>query len=94
MDVAILAVIALVLGAAVSGGLVSTWSLHRRTRRLEYAVGDVEERILTLKNREKAEKRWTKEQTIDDELAALAATAKPARVSQRKFANDIMEHDF
>lgn len=90
MDTALLALIALVLGAAVAGGLVSTWSLHRRTRKLEYALNDVEDRLLTVRNREKADKRWQKEQTIEDELAQLTMAAKaPAR--SRRFSNDIME---
>lgn len=90
MDMALLALIALLLGAAVAGGLVSTWSLHRRTRKLEYALNDVEDRLLTVRNREKADKRWQKEQTIEDELALLTVPQKaPAR--QRRFSNDIME---
>lgn len=91
MDVAILGVIALVLGAAVAGGLVSTWSLHRRLRSLEYAVQDVEERLLTVKNREKANARWQKEATIEDELAALSTQARAPVRQQRRFSNDIME---
>lgn len=89
METAFLGLIALTLGAGACGGLLVAWSIHRRTRILEYAVSDVEERLLTVKNREKAEKRWNKEQTIEDELRALT-TAAPAR-SARKFANDPVE---
>ena len=90
MELALLSVIALVLGGAVAGGLVSTWSLHRRTRKLEYAVSDIEDRLLTVRNREKSQKRGEKEQTIDDELAQLQMSMK-APAKQRRFSNDIME---
>lgn len=89
MDVAFLTILAVVLGAAVAGGLATTWTLHRRTRSLEYAVNDLEERLLKVNNREKAKTRWTKEQSIEDELQAMVAAA-PQRQS-RKFANDPVE---
>lgn len=90
MELGLLVAIALVLGGAVAGGLVSTWSLHRRTRKLEYAVNDIEDRLLTVRNREKSQKRWEKEQTIDDELAQLQMSMK-GQQKQRRFANDFME---
>lgn len=89
METAFLVMIAVVLGGAVAGGLASTWTLHRRTRSLEYSVNDLEERLLKVNNREKATKRWTKEQTFEDELHAMMAT--PSRQPSRKFANDPVE---
>jgi hypothetical protein len=89
METAFLVLIAVVLGGAVAGGLASTWTLHRRTRSLEYAVSDLEDRMLTVKNREKAEKRWDKQRSIEEELQAITAGA-PAR-TPRRYANDPVE---
>lgn len=89
METALLGLLAIVLGAAVAGGLATTWTLHRRTRMLEYAVNDLEERLLKVNNREKAEKRWNKESSIEDELRAL--TASGVRTKTRQFANDPIE---
>lgn len=89
METAFLGLIALTLGAGACGGALVAWSIHRRTRSLEYEVSDLVDRVQTVKNREKAEKRWHKEQTIEDELRALTAAAP--RSTGRRFANDPVE---
>lgn len=93
MEQALLLVIAIVLGGGVAGGLLTTWSLHRRTRKLEWAVADLEARSVTVANREKSVKRWQKQETLDNELEALMASAKNPSPSRRtrQFSNDPME---
>lgn len=93
MDMVALGLIALVIGAGVAGALVTTWKLHRRTLALEYRADDLEERVLTLKNREKVEKRWAKEKTVDQELQEFVTTAKLPSRSKVKYANDPLGED-
>lgn len=90
MDAVFLGLIALTIGAGVAGALVTTWKLHRRTLSLEYRTDDLEQRLLTVKNREKSEKRWSKKQETDDELEQFLAQAVPTR-SRQRFANDPIE---
>jgi len=58
MDVAILVLIAAVIGGGVTGALVTTWSMHRRLFRLEYLVYDQEKLILKEQKKRAAEARW------------------------------------
>lgn len=91
MDTVILALIALVIGAGVAGGLVSTWSLHRRTYRLELRIQDIEERQLTVKNREKVAKRWEKQKDVESEFDEFLALSRSAKPTAPRFANDPIE---
>lgn len=90
MDVALLAVIAGVLGAGIAGALVTTWGFHRRAFRLECRVQDLEERLLTVKNREKVGKRWIKQEQEESELANFMKQPIAA-VPRERFANDPLE---
>lgn len=72
---AILSVTACILAASVAGGLATTWSLHRRSLRLEYRVGDLEERMVTHQKRKAAEARWEKPDKLALEAQALQAMA-------------------
>jgi len=90
MEYGLLTIIALIIAGAVAGGLSTTWGVHRRALRLEYRVGDLEERMLTLGNREKSRKRWDREQSIEDELMSLSqSAAAPQR--RARFSNDPVE---
>lgn len=71
-NIALLSLIACILGAAVSGGLITTWSLSRRAYRLELRVGDLEERHLTMTKRTAAAARWEKPDKLALEAEALA----------------------
>lgn len=66
-----LSVIACILAASVAGGLATTWSLHRRSLRLEYRVGDLEERLVTHQKRSAAQARWEKPDKLALEAEAL-----------------------
>lgn len=90
METGLLVLLALTLGAGTCGAWIVAWSVHRRTRKLEYAVNDIEERLLTVRNREKSNKRWDREASIEQELLSLTQ-AQPARQSTRRFANDVIE---
>jgi len=93
MELAFLGLLALVIGGATAGGLVHTWLLHRRTLRLEYRVTDIEDRLLTVKNREKASKRWDEKNQLEEEFNQFVAaqrTPTPQRRA-RQFANDPVE---
>lgn len=94
METAFLAVIAIVLGAGAAGGLVTTWALHRRTLRLEYRVTDLEERSLTVRNREKADKRWEKQRQHEDELEQVLFAANAPRAQKVRYANEPIEPGF
>lgn len=93
MELAVLGAIAVVLACSVAGGLATTWSLHRRTRRLEYGLADIEERLTTVRNRDKAHKRWEKADAMEDELQAVLTSARQQRPTgrTRQFVNDPME---
>lgn len=93
MELAFILLLAVVIGGATAGGLVHTWLLHRRTLRLEYRVTDLEDRSLTVKNREKAAKRWNESRDMEAELNEfVAAQRQPtAARGRRQFANDPVE---
>jgi len=73
MDIALLVVIACVLGGGVAGGLVTTWSLYRRTLRLEDLVNTLQDIVTRQDKRKAAEVRWTK---ADLQAAQLAEAMK------------------
>jgi hypothetical protein len=57
----------------------------RRCTKLEWALGDLQQRASTFRGREMADKRWTKEKQLDQEMASvLHATSSP----RRKYDND------
>lgn len=78
---ALLTTIACILGASVAGGMLSSWSVHRRALRLEYRVADLEDRILTVNKKNAAAARWEKPDKLLMEVEALkgAVTGKPQR---------------
>jgi hypothetical protein len=91
MELGFLLVLATAVGGATVGGLVHTWLLHRRVLRLEYRANDIEDRLLTLRNREKVEKRWTREDQFKTELMKLAGTGSSVRPQHTRYANDPIE---
>ena len=74
-NLAILSIIACILAAAVAGGLVTTWSLHRRAYRLELRVSDLEERHLVMTKRQASAARWEKPDKLALEAQAIANLA-------------------
>lgn len=93
MDLAFLGLLALVIGVSVGGGTLTSWKLHRRTLALEYRLSDVEERLTTVGNRAKAEKRWSKKELEDEELKRFLQTENP-KPARARFANDPIEAEF
>jgi len=89
LELAIPLVIALSVACGYVGGMVRSLVLHRRTQGLEYRLQDLEVRNLTVKNREKAQRRWDKEETMEEEFAALGLKPGEQLPDQRKkFDND------
>lgn len=82
-----LAVLALALGAGVSGALASTWGLRRKLLGLEYRIADAEDRLLTLSNRAKVQNRWTTKADREADLLTALKTAGP----KQRFANEPLE---
>lgn len=71
----LLSAIACILAASVAGGLLTSWSVHRRAYRLELRVGDLEERVLTMTKRSAAAVRWEKPDKLLAEAEALKNAA-------------------
>jgi len=69
------------------GGSLMLFRCLRRCTKLEYRVLDLEERTTTIYNRRASEKRWTKEQQLEQELASLAPKA-----AHKRFDNDPLEY--
>lgn len=71
------------------GGLVAGLGLRmasaRRAARLEWAVGDLQERLSSLQNKGKAKSRWDKAEQQDIELAQVMQSATPVR---KRYDND------
>jgi len=66
-----LSILACILGAAVAGGTLVSWKVHRRALSLEYRVGDLEERLVTHQKRNAAQARWEKPDKLALEAQAL-----------------------
>jgi hypothetical protein len=77
MELALLSVIAAVIGGGVMGALAISWRLHLRLYSLE-------SQLQQNRNRKNAEARWSK----DDELLEQLKAAKVAKPEQQSFAND------
>ena len=71
----VLIAIACILAASVTGGLLTSWSVHRRAYRLELRVGDLEERLLVVNKRNAAAARWEKPDKLALEAEALKSMA-------------------
>lgn len=92
LEIGILGAIALVLTCSLAGGLATTWRLHRRTLKLEHAVDTLEEIITSKRNRESANKRWSKEERLEAELEAFrVGHSRPA--PRERFANEPLNMD-
>lgn len=70
MDTALLAMIALTLGAGVCGGLLSAWNVHRRVASLERTLIDHERAIIKTMKSRAAEARWSKP-TVEEQILAM-----------------------
>lgn len=81
-------VLALSLACGYLGGAVRSLVLHRRTLGLEYRVQDLEQRNLTTVNREKAQRRWQKEETMQSDEQAFLESLKGSKSNSERFAND------
>jgi len=85
------ALIVLSMGFSVGGATV--WLLgaailarfSQRCTKLEVAVGDLQDRALSVKGKEMSEKRWSKRDTEDLEMAKILQETPPIR---RKYDND------
>jgi hypothetical protein len=88
MELALLTVIAAVLGGGVSGALLTTWNVHRRLRSIEFHLIDTE-RVLTREvKRRAAGTRWDKE---DAETKQLLEQIEASKGTQGRFDNDWMK---
>jgi hypothetical protein len=88
MDAAYFVLGASFLSGLVGGGLAGLGfraASNRRCSRLEWAVGDLQERFSTFKGQKASKARWDKEAQTDIELERLMhAPAAPTR----KYDND------
>lgn len=77
------------LGAAlVTGSLL--WRFGQRCTKLEWAVGDIQDRLSSFKGKELAAKRWDKRDQLEAQMEEALKTAAPAPVttSRRRYDND------
>jgi hypothetical protein len=92
MDYALLLLIALVLGGGVSGGLLTSWSCHRRQLALEQLVKTLQlsydvrmdklEAVVTSRIKtEAAKSRWSKKEAEDLALAQALTKEQNGEVS-------------
>jgi hypothetical protein len=85
------ALIVLSMGFSVGGACVwllcgaILWRFGQRCTRLEIAVDELQSRALSVKGKEMSEKRWSKRDTEDLEMAHILQKATPPR---RKYDND------
>ena len=71
-------------GAALAtGGLL--WRFGQRCTKLEWALGDVEQRLSTFKGRDMAAKRWDKRDQLEMEMEAALKGSAPTR---KRYDND------
>lgn len=88
MDYGILALISLVLGAGVAGGLLSAWSCHRRVLALEenlkVILGAYDDRLNQLSKivirqdkTEAAKARWSGKELKEEALAKSLYSSEP-----------------
>ncbi len=78
--------ILIALGVSLLGAFLFQFSLRQRCTRLEWALGDLQQRASSFKGKELAEKRWSKEKAFDAEVAAVLQGAPT--VTRRKYDND------
>src|SRR2546425_12659128 len=88
MDVAILVLIAAVIGGGVTGALLTTWSMHRRLFRLEYLVYDQERVLLKETKRRAAETRWG---GANPDRQILDLLEKQKRPAEDRLANEYLD---
>lgn len=83
----------IVLAMGIIGGGACVWLLsgavfvrfHQRCTKLEVAVDDLQQRALSVRGKEMSEKRWSKKDVEDLEMAQILKAA-PSR--SRKYDND------
>lgn len=85
MDTAIFMQIAWGLIGGIVGQLVFHGLLSLKLFRLQMAVGSLQQTMLSLRNTEKANKRWQKEDTLQTELEAFK---KEPKSNGTGYAND------
>jgi len=61
-------------------------ALQRKCTKLEWSVGDLQDRVTTFKGRESAEKRWGKQAALDEAMAAAAM--HPLPTARKRYDND------
>lgn len=71
-------------GGAVAG-IGIRWASARRCTRLEWAVGDLQQRVGNLQGRKAATARWDRETTLEQEFSKMQATPAAPR---RRYDND------
>lgn len=73
----------------IVGGILSGYGLRfgigRRCTRLEWAVGDIQQRLSNLQGRKAAVSRWEREAVTGQELEALLTKGTPPR---KRYDND------
>lgn len=60
MDYALVFMIVAILSGAMTGALVTTWSLKLQLLRLETTIDGLEERVKAAQTRDAAKSRWSK----------------------------------
>jgi len=75
--------------AGIFGGLLAglglRWGVIQRCTRLEWAVGDLQQRVSSMHGQKASRARWEKQTTLEEEFKALAPTAPATR---RRYDND------
>jgi len=70
MELALLALIASVIGGGVTGALLVSWGLHRRTYSLECQLTDVQKSLVVEVKKRAGTERW-KQKDLAEQLVPL-----------------------
>lgn len=83
---------ACILLGGIAAGLTTgalLWRFGQRCTKLEWAVGDIQDRLSSFKGKELAARRWEKRDTLDAQMEeALKHSAPISTKAARKYDND------
>jgi len=67
------------------GGLGLRWGISRRCTRIEWALGDLQQRVSSMHGKKASAARWEQTEAFEKEIAEMMPKGKPAR---KRYDND------